>query len=275
MAEQKLDTCGCCDGEHRLTPLDTYNRPGLDAISFRVGTHATFLETMLADLAREEIKLESIDHAGEKVVIHPLRDLKTRRSDDFSIALLDAWATIADVLAFYQERIASEGYLATAGERRSILELARLVGYRLRPGVAASTCLAFTVENSDKPTLIPQGTRAQSLPGPGETMQSYETMCELEARYAYNEMKLRTMRPQFVTPGNIPSSLYLPGKIINLRPGDGLLLAFGTSLINNRAGLTDQQKYFFCQGPEHKPPRSASADTDRSASRYPRNWRFT
>ena len=45
------------------------------------------------------------------------------------IALLDAWATVGDVLTFYQERIANEGYLRTATERRSVLELARLVGY--------------------------------------------------------------------------------------------------------------------------------------------------
>ncbi len=34
-------------------------------------------------------------------------------------------AALADVLTFYQERIANEGYLRTATERRSILELAR------------------------------------------------------------------------------------------------------------------------------------------------------
>ena len=59
-----------------------------------------------------------------------------RDDDDFSIALLDAWATVADVLTFYQERIANEAYLRTATERLSVLELARLIGYQLRPGVA-------------------------------------------------------------------------------------------------------------------------------------------
>ena len=44
---------------------------------------------------------------------------------------------------FYQERIANEGFLRTATERRSILELARLIGYELNPGVAASAYLAF------------------------------------------------------------------------------------------------------------------------------------
>jgi hypothetical protein len=53
---------------------------------------------------------------------YPLLNLTTRDPSDPAMALLDAWATVADVLAFYQERIANEGYLRTATERRSILE---------------------------------------------------------------------------------------------------------------------------------------------------------
>jgi len=40
--------CGCCEGVEPLTPLATANRPGLPALSYRIGTHATFLETMQA-----------------------------------------------------------------------------------------------------------------------------------------------------------------------------------------------------------------------------------
>src|SRR5207245_3445278 len=89
--------------------------------------------------------------------------LSTRELDDPSIALLDAWATVADVLTFYEERIANEGYLRTATERRSILELARLVGYNLRPGVSASVYLAYTLENGfGLETTIPAGSGSQS-----------------------------------------------------------------------------------------------------------------
>jgi hypothetical protein len=130
--------------------MPTANRPGLDALSYRVGTHATFLETMKA-------RLSSADFPE-------LRGLTTRSADDPSIALLDGWATIGDVLTFYQERIANEGYLRTAVERRSLLELARLVGYRPRPGVAASVPLAFTMESGPH-VVIPAGARSQSLPG--------------------------------------------------------------------------------------------------------------
>ena len=89
-------TCGCCAGVERLTPTATTNPSGLDALHYRVGTHASFRQTMLARLASIRI-----DDAS------PLSGLRTRRGDDPSIAILDAWATVADVLTFYQERIAN------------------------------------------------------------------------------------------------------------------------------------------------------------------------
>ncbi|MGA7933292.1 MAG: hypothetical protein WCA35_07070, partial [Kovacikia sp.] len=111
------ESCGCCEGPDIITPISTANRPGLDALVYRVGTHSTFLETMKARLSSNEFG--------------SLANLRTRDANDPAIALLDAWATVADVLTFYQERIANEGYLWTATERRSVLELARLVGYTL------------------------------------------------------------------------------------------------------------------------------------------------
>jgi hypothetical protein len=96
-----------------------------------------------------------------------LRGLNTRDDDDFAVALLDGWAMVADVLTFYQERIANEFYLRTATERGSLLELARLIGYEPRPGVAASTYLAFKLEEapgSPRTATVEAGTKVQSLP---------------------------------------------------------------------------------------------------------------
>src|SRR5215213_2150650 len=107
-----------------------------------------------------------------------LAGLTTREPADTSLALLDAWAVVADVLTFYQERIANEGYLRTATERRSVLELARLVGYEPRPGVAASTYLAYLLDEGPE-ALIPAGAAARSVPGPGELPQTFETMEDL------------------------------------------------------------------------------------------------
>ena len=173
-------TCGCCSGTTTATPAIVENRPGLSAIHYRVGEHADFKASLIARLSGAHLAA--------------LRQLRTRDDEDFTIALLDSFATMADVLTFYQERIANESYLRTAVERRSVLELARLIGYELRPGVAAETLLAFTIEDtpgaflraanpaatlaSTAPEPAPIvsldiGTKVKSIPGPGETAQMF------------------------------------------------------------------------------------------------------
>ena len=109
----KADTCGCCELP-ASTPLLALNRPGLSAIAFRVGTYASFRQSMLQRIAR----------------MQALSALQTRSDDDYAITLLDMWATVADVLTFYQERIANEGYLRTARLRDSVLRMARLLDYQ-------------------------------------------------------------------------------------------------------------------------------------------------
>src|SRR5262249_11622782 len=113
--------CRCCEGIEPITPVPIENRPGLPALAYRVGTHASFLSTMLARLSELRLELPGVAPDGQPVAISiaPLRALTTRSPSDASIALLDAWATVADVLTFYQERIANEGFLRTATERYS------------------------------------------------------------------------------------------------------------------------------------------------------------
>ena len=156
------ETCGCCEGTQKLTPLPTANRPGLYALLYRVGTHGSFLETMKARLATMRVDAPGAD--GQTIeTFQPLLGLTTRDTSDPAIALLDGWATVGDVLTFYQERIANEGYLRTATDRRSILELARLVGYALRPGVAATVYLAYTLDDKQvEPVEIPVASAARS-----------------------------------------------------------------------------------------------------------------
>src|SRR4029453_9347438 len=178
-----LDDCGCCAGLGAETPGRVQNRPGLSAIAYRSGTWREFKASLLASLSAER-------HA-------PLARLTTRADDDFTIALLDAFATVADVLTFYQERIANEAYLRTATERRSILELARLIGYELRPGVAAETRLAFTVDDAPGApgrVTIDVGVKVQSVPGQDEKPQTFETVEQIEARAAGNARAPRPRR---------------------------------------------------------------------------------
>jgi len=221
-------SCGCCEGTAVLTPAAIHNRPGLPELAYRVGTHATFFETMKARLATTEV--DGVTGDGQTPqTFRTLQALTTRDRSDFSIALLDGWATVADLLSFYQERIANEGYLRTATERRSVLELARLVGYTLRPGVAASVYLAYTLDdNQIEPTVIATGARAQSLPGPGESPQSFETSDDLDARCEWNNLQVRMTQPQAIT---LETALLIDRVVVAdtvnaLRAGDPLMLLF-------------------------------------------------
>ena len=206
-----LGQCGCCTGVTQSTPGVLFNRPGLSALTYRIGTHSAFKQSFLAALSRAEFPA--------------LQKLRSRADDDFTIALLDAAATMADVLTFYQERLADESFLHTASERRSILELARLIGYELHPGVAASTVLAFSLDTTPgapAQTFIDVGTRVQSIPGPNEKPQTYETIEKIEARVEWNALTAQMSEVHVPLFGD--RFLYLKGIATNLRPGDAILL---------------------------------------------------
>ena len=141
------------------------------------------------------------------------------------MALIDGWATVLDVLSFYQERIANEGYLRTATERRSILELARAIGYELNPGVAASTWLAFNLETapgSPPSAVISAGAKAQSIPRQDELPQVFETVETIEARAAWNALRVRSREMRFPSKGE--KRLYLQGTGLQLKAGDALIV---------------------------------------------------
>jgi hypothetical protein len=214
-----LDVCGCCQTPSS-DPTAIWNRPGLPELSYRIGTHSSFLRRLLAWLPLQPIA------DGPT-----LAALTTRAPADFTIGLLDAFATTADVLTFYEERIANEGYLRTATERRSVLELARTIGYELRPGVAATAYLSFTVEDAKEPAagaepsqqpkdakqartaVVPQGTQVLSIPGQNVLPQTFETSVELDARAEWNQLRPRLTQPQVVGIESVSGKqqLYLVG----------------------------------------------------------------
>jgi hypothetical protein len=229
------DRDGC--QEPHLTPLRSFNRPGLPALTYRLGTRASILRRMIARLPRQQVPTGDDDRSDS-----PLAALTTRESADPTLALLDAWATTADVLTFYQERIANEAYLRTATERRSILELARAIGYELRPGVAAAAHLAFTVDAAVDPynqIAVPAGTKIQSIPAPGKLPQTFETSAGLTIRGVWNELRPRLTQPQVLKIVKLDdqdelvpaggdetkpvTGIALAGVVTTLKPGDLLL----------------------------------------------------
>ncbi len=64
---------------------------------------------------------------------------------DFGNVLLELFAHMADILSYYQDRIANESFLGTAQTRRSIAQHLRLIGYRLSTAAPASAMLRLLV----------------------------------------------------------------------------------------------------------------------------------
>ena len=182
-------------GDRDLGPRRPKNFPGRSEITYRIGTQPEILERMLWRIPRFRVKDPDTD-----LTTLPLARLRTDLLDDPTIGLVDAFACALDVVTFYSERIANGGYLGTTNERRSMVELARMVGYELAPGVAASTYLAFSVEAADDPfrrVAVPIGVQAMSIPqAKGELPQVFETTEEITARAEWNDIHTRTQRNQ-------------------------------------------------------------------------------
>ncbi len=226
---QKLETCGCCDpGVPSQTVIS--NRSGLPRLGYRIGTHADFFKRMLHRIPYQVIP--DGDYAGER----PLGGLTTRSLDDPSIALLDAWAMSLDVLTFYQEQLANEGFLRTSTERRSVLELARSIGYELNPGVAAGTWLAFQLATGPKnprTVRIAVGMQLLSVPQKDELPQRFEVAEEMEARPDWNRMVALTRETPRITADT--TVIHLKGTGTALQPGDLLLLVGDERASNPRS----------------------------------------
>lgn len=229
------ETCGCCEGAEDRTPAPVFNRPGLAEIAYRVGTYGDFNSSLIAGLT-------DTDRAE-------LASLTTRDSDDLTIALLDSWSVVADVLTFYTERLANESYLRTSKDRTSLQELGKLIGYQLRPGAAAETHLTFAIEAApaaptaaskdpgSAPPVTPakvtleKGLRVQSIPGPGEKPQTFETVEQIEAKPEWNAISASTSMTSLPIKGD--TSTWLEGSALNLQAGDVLLLS-GPQIIQDR-----------------------------------------
>lgn len=222
--------------------VDAASRDALKLFPIRPWTRGALNDALLELGHAPEDAAAALDRVGAQ----PLGSLTTRAGDDPAIALADAWATVGDVLTFYSERIANEGFLRTATERRSVLELARAIGYELRPGVAASTYLAFTVDEPVGPpgpvplptrVTVPAGTPVQSVPQQGELPQTFETSTAIEARLAWNALRPAAWQPQTLAisdgeavlvdaagTSRALEQIYVAGSSANLKRGDVLML---------------------------------------------------
>ncbi len=202
--------CGC-DPLALVEPV-VVNPPGQPSLTWRVAAHSQVLA-----------RLRSVLGSGEQPA--DVRALAGNGTDDPTVAMLDAFATVADTVSFYTERLAQEGFLGTATHLESVRMLARTIGYELRPGVAAEVELAFDVEDAPgapSEVLVAAGTPAQSIPGKDELPQVFQTSTDLQAVAAWNALAGATSEPAVPVFGD--TEVWLAGTSLGLRTGDVIVV---------------------------------------------------
>ena len=213
---------------HVWSPL--WTPPRRRRLSFRIGQHQDFVDAVFDHLGRRKLyttrqgapapfRFDDIHFTGDP-------------TSNWLAGLVDAWAEIADILTFYQERWIQEGFLRTANEPQSVVELARMIGYEPRPATAGEAWLAFFVAQGDElPHQIDLGERlrVQAVPADGRPPQSFELTTGVAIERLFNHV---AMPPAGILGSEAPlpyvdlpataRSLKIRG--VSVAPGEGLAL---------------------------------------------------
>ena len=201
-------------------PQATCNLSGLPQISFRVGDFTSFRYELLVPLSGET----------------ELNAWRPGASGDLAMQMVEWWAYLADILTFYNERIANEAYLGTALLPESVNHLVQLLGYRPKPALGAKGQLAALLTPSARtPLIIPAGLQIQSKPGPGQQPQVFE-VDQATTVGAPDLVVADVVLSDLPLLGAGGTTLWLAGKVTSLKAGDRLLLTKATAITAQTLG---------------------------------------
>ena len=115
-----------------------------------------------------------------------------RSESDFGVVLVELFAYVADILSYYQDRVANEAYLPSATQRRSVVELLRLIDYRIDPGLAASAWIHLDASADVTVTGSALPYRLKTAGVPGEPDQNFEITQEFSLKQLNSGIDLAT-----------------------------------------------------------------------------------
>jgi len=135
---------------------------------------------------------------------------RARAAGDLGVMLLECWAYVLDVTAFYDARIAERAYLLTAPDQAAARRLTAMIGHRARPAMAASVKVAVEAEGSD-PLSLARGTAFRSEAFGKEPPQVFELAAKTKIWPQRNRWELAPVRE--TTLGPFDGTLrFLPGR---------------------------------------------------------------
>jgi hypothetical protein len=137
-----------------------------------------------------------------------LKDWRGRQPDGFGVMLIEMWAYVCDVVAFYDKVFADENYVRTALRRESLGGLIALLGYRPRPAVASMVDLVARAEGR-RAVKLPAGTAFRSDAFDGHPPQVFELTEEALIHPLSNEWMLQPRRPATFGPAALNQNFLL------------------------------------------------------------------
>src|SRR5277367_4404043 len=132
---------------------------------------------------------------------NPFAGWQAGTANDYQTLFVELWAYLADILTFYQERIANEAYLGTAAQRDSLLRLVSLIDYHPGPGAGASGLVAFTAAKGSS-LIVPANFRVGSKPAPGQPAMVFETSAAATVLGDSSSIPLSPVSPDVSFPQN-------------------------------------------------------------------------
>ena len=199
-------------------------------VSAKLGDYAAFRAEMLALIPRVVV-----DAGG--TLTRPLARLDLGVPTDPTVAMVDAFAAVADVISFYQDRVLNEGYLATAVDYSSLALMARSLGGSPGAYISATAEVALFAQPG-APVTVAQGTVLQASPpkpaggasGPNAAAAPasaaaapiFETAADVVADSALNRLTPLQTKPVHLDPA--ARSLLVQGTGLGLVVGDFMLL---------------------------------------------------
>lgn len=91
-----------------------------------------------------------------------------RSENDIGRLLLELFAYIGDTILYYQDRVAAEAFLATAVERRSVIDLLALIGYELSTPAPAAVALDLTPQDTSTLVRVDVGATFSTVAAEGQ-----------------------------------------------------------------------------------------------------------
>ena len=169
-------------------------------LNYRVSTYTEFLNEQLSNLSSTAV----IDQQNKALIPPPWKTFDIYEQGNPISGLMEGWSMVLDILTFYQERLLNEGFLQTAREYRSVLELGSEVGYIFSKGLPATTYLAFTTvkpSNPQQPITIPKFIAIKGIPQKkGELAPVFETTQTSLAYYEWNAIPVKSFTVQTSLP---------------------------------------------------------------------------